>query len=199
MKKKKALYWTILMAGILGILDFAFLRLAGVSLNVGTLFPGIVGIIMVLIGYIKLYTHYNFFKRRLSLRVFAIIMGLFFANFLLIETMIWTSAVSEKNVKPEVLILLGAGLQGNRIPATLQFRLEKAENYLKENQSSVVIVSGGQGIGETVTEAFAMKKWLVENGIREDRIWTENKATSTFENLLYSKKLLDERYGIQKT
>ena len=54
---------------------------------------------------------------------------------------------------------------------------------------------GGQGPGESITEAYAMEKYLVENGVPKDKIVLENKATSTYENLNYSKKIIENLSG----
>ena len=56
-------------------------------------------------------------------------------------------------------------------------------------------MSGGQGPGESITEAYAMEKYLVENGVPKDKIVLENKATSTYENINYSKKIIEDLSG----
>lgn len=53
-----------------------------------------------------------------------------------------------------------------------------------------VIVSGGQGMDEPISEADFMYIYLADSGIEKDRIICENKATSTYENIVYSKELL---------
>ncbi|MDL2248493.1 YdcF family protein, partial [Tyzzerella sp. OttesenSCG-928-J15] len=95
----------------------------------------------------------------------------------------------------EAVVVLGAGLRGSEVSLTLGSRLKKAAEYLEENPDTVVIVSGGQGPGETVTEAFAMKNYLMAIGIDESRILTEDKSTSTYENFNFSKTILDEHFG----
>lgn len=93
------------------------------------------------------------------------------------------------------MIILGGGIRGNIIPKTLQHRLDTAINYLSENKDTYVIVSGGKGIGESTTEAYAMKKYLIAKGINEKLILNEEKATSTYENLVFSKKIFREKVG----
>ena len=194
-RSTKGLYWVLILIGLIGILDFIFLRFARVGYNLGTVLPLFAGILMVGIGLIKLRTRVVFFKNRLSLRIFSLMMILFVSSFVIVEAFIWASAFEKNDVKPKILILLGAGLRGNEIPATFLFRLEKARDYMIENSESVVVVTGGQGLGETTTEAAAMKKWLVDEGINEDRILEEDKATSTWENVKFSKIILDKTYG----
>lgn len=90
------------------------------------------------------------------------------------------------------MIILGAGLIGDYVPPTLQYRLNKGVEYLNKNPDLKVIVTGGQGPGETVTEAYAMEKYLINKGVDASRIIKEDKATSTFENFKFSKEILDE-------
>lgn len=82
--------------------------------------------------------------------------------------------------------MLGAGLNGDKPSAVLEMRLEKARLYLQEHPQTVVIVSGGQGPTEPVSEAESMKNWLMEKGIPNSRIIMEDKSTTTAENIRYS-------------
>ena len=51
-----------------------------------------------------------------------------------------------------------------------------------------IVVSGGQGEGENITEATAMRNFLVDNGVDSSLIIMEDKSTNTYENFLYSKQ-----------
>ena len=77
----------------------------------------------------------------------------------------------------------------------LQDRLETALDYLEEDPDILVVVSGGQGSNEPVSEAACMADWLEEKGISEDRIFLEDQSSNTKENLIFSKDLL-AREGI---
>ena len=63
--------------------------------------------------------------------------------------------------------MLGAGIKGERVTLTLANRLNKAIEYHNANPESIIIVSGGQGRGEAISEAFAMKRYLVAHNIDE--------------------------------
>ena len=62
----------------------------------------------------------------------------------------------------------------------------------------LIVVSGGQGPQETVTEAEAMRRYLVSCGVAEDHIVKEERATSTLENLQFSDALLRERVQMRR-
>ncbi|RDI35068.1 YdcF family protein [Lentzea flaviverrucosa] len=95
------------------------------------------------------------------------------------------------------IVVLGAGLIGDQVPRLLANRLDRAMRlYHRDREagrSPVIVVSGGQGSDEQVSEAFAMSEYLLERGVPDDDIVLEDQATTTEENLRYSKALLAER------
>ena len=95
----------------------------------------------------------------------------------------------------DALIVLGAGLRGETVSITLAERLNAAASYYFENPNVVIVVSGGQGKDEPVSEAFAMQQYLISKGVGEGSILIENKSTSTAENFSFSKDLLDGYFG----
>lgn len=92
-------------------------------------------------------------------------------------------------------VVLGAGIHGTKVSGLLARRLDAAYEYHKSNPDAVLIVSGGQGPGEDITEAEAMKAYLVEKGVPAQQILEENKSVSTEENFLFSQRILAE-HGI---
>jgi len=92
----------------------------------------------------------------------------------------------------EYVVVLGAGLKNGEVSLALKERLDIAITYAKRNDVKI-IVSGGVGIGEENSEAYVMEKYLLKNGIKKKRIIKEEKATSTYENLLFTKRMLEER------
>lgn len=97
--------------------------------------------------------------------------------------------------RADYAIVLGAGLRGETISLTLKNRLDSAIEYTKANNEATIVVSGGQGPGESITEAEAMKRYLLQNGIEEDKIIMEDKSTSTSENLIFSKEKIEKYSG----
>ena len=88
----------------------------------------------------------------------------------------------------DAVIVLGAAVHGKTPSLTLKRRLDTAVKYHKQNPDAVIIVSGGQGVQEDITEAEAMRNYLIKNGVEADKIIKEEAATSTFENFAFSKK-----------
>ncbi len=118
-------------------------------------------------------------------------------QFLAVEGLIIYSGVSDPETKTDYLIILGAGLKGDVPNISLRERLEAGAKYLKKYPDTIVVVSGGQGRGETITEAEAMKKYLVSVGVDEGRILTETGSTSTMENFRLSRELIESKTGKQ--
>lgn len=153
--------------------------------------------IFLVLGFLCIF--YHFIKKYLDgknkvykfiRKVFIIALALFF----MIEgCMIF---YPKKNLKNDCdyIIVLGALVNKNQISKSLQDRLDTCIDYLdKSEDDCYIVVSGGQGRGEIVTEASAMKKYLVSKGVSDDLILMEDKSTTTKENFVFSKKLIEQK------
>ena len=65
----------------------------------------------------------------------------------------------------------------------MEDRLTAALDYLNAYPAACVIVSGGQGDDEGVSEAEAMAVWLREHGVADARIFKEDQSETTRQNL----------------
>ncbi len=109
---------------------------------------------------------------------------------------IFAEGISDScDYKEDVVMVLGSGIRGEEISYALKYRLDKAIEYNEKNPDALIVVTGGRGPQESVTEAYAMEKYLVGNGIDKDIIVKEEKSTSTTENMRFSKDILDGIYG----
>ena len=101
----------------------------------------------------------------------------------------------------DYVIIHGAGLiNGDKVSKLLQERLDKAILvYRKDPSPTKLIPSGGKGSDESISEAEAMKRYLLEQGVPEDDIIMEDKSTTTLENLKFSKDIIDSREGRKYT
>ncbi len=118
--------------------------------------------------------------------------------FCILLGIVLNSSCDDVNGEPQTMIILGYQLLPSGEPAVLlKDRLDKAMTYLEIHPDMNVIVSGGKGTDEVISEAQAMKNYLVSCGLSEERILLEDRATSTYENLLYSDEMLEaEGYDI---
>lgn len=95
----------------------------------------------------------------------------------------------------DVIIVLGCAVNGEVPTQPLMARLDRAIAYAEKNPDAYIVVTGGQGPQEDITEAECMSRYLLERSISADRIIKEEQATSTNENYKYSKAILDEKLG----
>ncbi len=98
----------------------------------------------------------------------------------------------------DCVIVLGAQVKGKTPSRSLRKRLDTAASYARENPDTLLILSGGQGSGEEITEAQAMYEYLVKAGIDPERMKKEEKSTTTRENLEFCLPMTGEgkRVGI---
>ena len=97
----------------------------------------------------------------------------------------------------DYLVIHGAGLiDGDKVSRLLADRIDKAiKIYNKSRRKPIIIPSGGQGGDETISEAEAMEKYLLEHGIPKEHILLEDKSINTMENLQNSMNLIYSREG----
>jgi len=140
------------------------------------------------------------FMKKTVFKTLAALVILLIVFFIIVESIIIMEGRNMTKEKVDYVIILGARLYGSIPSPSLLERLKAAKEYLLKNEDVKVVVSGGQGVNEDIPEAFAMRKYLMENGIEDSRILIEDKSTSTFENLKMSLekiKEVDDRENIK--
>ncbi len=157
-----------------GVIGTALLYLSLISLN-NKRFDGILGKII--------------FIAKLVFEIFALAMII---AFIVIEIQISAGAKTTAEPNAEYVIILGAGLDGEKPLPPLVSRMDKALEYLRANPNAKVIATGGQGAGEGITEAEAARRYLVANGIEEARIFLEDKSVDTLENIQFASSLFEK-------
>lgn len=94
------------------------------------------------------------------------------------------------------IIVLGAQVRPDGLPTkALRYRLEAAGAYLLRNPFTRVVVSGGRGADEPETEAAAMARWLMEQGVDGERIVQEGASTTTAENIAFARRIIAAQDG----
>ncbi|WP_144461294.1 YdcF family protein [Siminovitchia fortis] len=99
----------------------------------------------------------------------------------------------------DFIIVLGSGLINDKVPPLLASRINRAiDFYWKQAAAAfppIILFSGGQGPDENLPEAEAMQKYAVEKGIPSEHTLTETRSVNTFQNMLYSKQIMDSIKG----
>lgn len=118
-----------------------------------------------------------------------IILCFLFAAYVLYS---WMSQMIPLQQKVDYIIVLVSGIRSEEVPPLLKSRLDKGIEYYHKNPKAKIVVSGGKGLDEPVSEAFAMRKYLKSQNISDNQILFEDRSTTTYENMLFSKKLIYE-------
>lgn len=136
---------------------------------------------------------------RMAAKVLTTVFTAFLALGLTVVTvtgvLVGLAARGDPDEECEYVIVLGAKVDGTEPSVTLHERIRAAFEYLTAHPDAIAVVSGGQGKDEGIAEAACMYRELVELGIDPERIWMEDKSTSTRENLNFSLALIGEKAG----
>lgn len=183
----------IAILGFLCLIYFAFVNIV-FGYTTFSEFYLVIGSLLIIYYIIKSKMKgYLLFNKALGIIKILFFIGM--AIFILVEGAI--IMYPKKNINnSDYIVVLGAGLRGENLTTTLRDRLDATIDYVnKTDFDGKIIVSGGQGPGESITEAEDMKRYLVNNNIKDSDIIMEDKARNTFENFKYSKEKIEELSG----
>lgn len=184
MKKRTLIKYVLISLGGLVILN-GIIAASVSNLNLGLFLVFALGIILVAFG---VFMH-------VLPKWATCVVSLCLCVALGMSTVIFIGGVFDNATYTEdAVIVLGAGLRGETPSLTLRNRLDKALDYYERNPDCIIVVTGGQGQGEDITEALAMERYLVARGVPEEKIIKEELSTSTYENFENARLLLSERF-----
>ncbi|MCM3126663.1 MULTISPECIES: YdcF family protein [unclassified Paenibacillus] len=134
----------------------------------------------------------NFFRYAFRILAAVVIIGLIWVVY--VQWKIFNPNETTEIADPvDVGIVLGASLWGDEPSPGLAERLDKALELYNAGSFRYFIVTGGLDSPQhRLTEAEGMQRYLVEHGVEASRIFLENEATSTYENLLFSQKIMTD-------
>ena len=92
--------------------------------------------------------------------------------------------------KYDYIIVHGCGIFGDTMTPLLKGRVDKALT-LYQKSGKPMVLSGGMGPGETISEAQAMHDYLLTKGVSEEDMILEDQSASTRENLVNVQKMFD--------
>ena len=115
-------------------------------------------------------------KRLLTVLLTLVLMGTL-AFFILLGVVL-AGSHDDIQGEPGVMVILGCQVKPEGPSMLLQDRLNKALDYWKEHPDITIVVSGGQGPDEPVTEARAMADYLIQAGVPEDSLMLEEQSTT---------------------
>ena len=185
MSKCKLCFFSMLTV-ILGCLVFVNAIIATVMSNLSTGLFMTYGLALLLIGC-------GIWYRHLPRWCIVFVLSVLCVAAAAVLTLFLVGSHDTVTYKEEIVVVLGAGIRGEIPTDSLRNRLEQTVLYHKKNPDALIVCSGGQGPQETITEATAMERWLVEHGVPASSIIKEESAASTAENFRFTRALLDNR------
>ena len=131
----------------------------------------------------------------ISLSALLLALGLwFFFSFVALLVYSWFYRRLPRKRRFDYIIIHGAGLQGEEPTPLLRGRIDKAlKLWSAQGRTAILVPSGGQGSDEVISEAEAMSRYMLRLGVPREVLLPEDQSTTTMENLVFAKKLLDAR------
>ena len=185
--------------GWIAIVFFSLLALflnfcmVGYSFSVLVCFA-IIGIILVYKGLNLLAKKYPRDARGLR-RFFTVVLCIGLLIVGVTEALIIEASFGDPKQHCDYMVVLGAKVREEGPSVSLMDRIRATQAYMDSHPDAIAVVTGGQGADEPMTEARCMYDELVKLGVDPQRIWIEDQATSTWENLNFSLNLIEEKTG----
>ena len=123
--------------------------------------------------------------KAVSLLLVAVILG-FVISFVAFAAELDRIAREKPPKNAECIIILGAAVHTDKPSRALKQRIDAAYEYLTANPEAVAVCTGGLAEGDSLSEAECIAKELQKMGISADRLFIEDRSTSTRENFLFA-------------
>ena len=195
--KKRILQIALIAIGVLGLIwfltPFAVGRIMNLGNGTGAVIMALIiayGAFMPQINQTIKKTNDTKFGKVILTGILIIVVAV--VSLAAVETAFMIKAATAKPSEEATVVVLGCRAYGSRPSIMLASRLDAAYEYLTEHPDAICIVSGGQGPDESMPEAECMYIYLTDKGIAPERIYQENRSTSTRENLLFSQEIIEE-------
>lgn len=109
----------------------------------------------------------------------------------------YLAAHEQPRFDKDFIIILGCSIdkRGGLLPL-LKGRVNRAIRFawqqeIATGRSVRYVPSGGKSADEIMSEGSAMELYLLSHGAEDDEVFPEKKSVSTYENMLFSKKVID--------
>ncbi len=193
----------ILLFGIYTLIIFLFLNARKVWQKEGHALPNMLTLILALgLTALLIVEHlpidYPIIIRDLIVasKLILFYLGFVFLDYLTVNLLY---QLNHPSLDQDFVVVLGAGLiNGERVTPLLASRVDRGIQFFKRqlektNNPPFLLMSGGKGSDEKISEAEAMRNYALEQGVPPEYILIETASTTTLENMKFSKKIIDEK------
>ena len=122
--------------------------------------------------------------------LFLILLILFYLIFTAISIVNY-GKIDEK-ASSDVAIVLGASTWNGEVSPVYRERINHGILLYQNGYVDFLILTGGVGDGNNVSDAYIAKQYAISNSVPEQAIFIEEKSTITEENLENAKAIMDE-------
>ena len=175
----------LIIAGIFCLFVF-ILPLPGIVFNAGSALGIALGCALILWGLFRKKLPKKFHRILHYLAALALAVLLFFAYLQINGT-----KKQPEDGHPVTMVILGCRVNGAEPSLMLWNRINTAKRYLEEHPDVRAVCSGGQGSDERISEGRCIYEKLIQGGIDPGRLYVEDASSSTEENIVFSKQLMD--------
>ncbi len=186
--------WFLEGAAVLCLIYYAVIAMySGLSTSFSLFWPALAVILLLMAGGIHLYHRKGLFVPVWVPVSVATAFAACALIFTVTEACIGWGVLSSKAQAADYVIVLGARVQGTELSNSLKARLDRALEYSKDHPNTFLVLSGGKGEGEEVSEARAMYEYLEQNGIPARQLLLEDQSSNTVENITFSRKVIERQ------
>jgi len=129
---------------------------------------------------------------RKGLKLILAILLIFFLVFLVNILQVYSYSKQSFETKADVAVVLGAGTSNGELSPVFRERINHSINLLKKGTVDYILLTGGIGEGEKVSDSSVGKQYALENGVTEHQILLEEESRITIRNICNAKKIMDE-------
>lgn len=137
----------------------------------------------------------NLVKRTIYRTIFIAVLTIAAVLSVITGISIIRSSNGSPDPRADYVIVLGAGVNGTKPSASLRERIVAAKIYAETYPEAILILSGSQGPNESMSEAQCMYDNLVLAGVSPSRLYIEDQADDTEQNILFSLDLIEQEFG----
>jgi uncharacterized SAM-binding protein YcdF (DUF218 family) len=135
--------------------------------------------------------------RRRVLKVLVVTLILMLIVTLFTAASIYSYGNTSSEANADAAIVLGAAVWGNQVSPVFKERINHAINLYRQGRIRKLIFTGGQGNRNEPTEAAAARNYALQNGVPLSDVLIEQQSHTTYENMVYAKRLADQN-GLKK-
>ena len=131
--------------------------------------------VAIFFGFLWLMEKKNLWEKvpKIIRKIFRTVIAICLTIFVICQGCILTQFFSKGESGAEYIIVLGAQMRDWGPSVVYKARLDSAVEYLNNNPATKVIVTGGQGTNESISEGEGGQEYLLAQGINKDRILVE--------------------------